>query len=333
MNYLKLLSAFILLFAFGGCTTEQEFDGPSLNDLYGDFSILQPFSVAAEQVDFSSGASTHFTAAFSKNVEWKIRITGLQSGAEKEITGFSNLIDQSNSAWKGTITTLPLFKQEVCAVELTFTAEVDTLRDTLSILETRVNEGLLLSDFENGTNPDWTSFVQSGANMSFVVQSADSAAQGSHYFDIGGTVNWDWLIAYLYMPASAYGSPTFNLSSNASQVYFNAMLYKPRELSNGLFLFQFTEDDNEDGTFSAATEDMYSIEVPMTQNGWSQLSIRYSDLTALVNGQPAAPAGNGVLEPNKLFRVQILFLANPNSGYAHAFLDYLIFTEGAALEP
>jgi hypothetical protein len=53
----------------------------------------------------------------------------------------------------------------------------------------------------------------------------------------------------------------------------------------------------------------------------------------LVNGQPAAPNGNGVREPNKLTQVNILFLANPASGYANARLDYMIFTEGEALQP
>jgi hypothetical protein len=61
--------------------------------------------------------------------------------------------------------------------------------------------------------------------------------------------------------------------------------------------------------------------------------VKYSELQSLVNGQPAAPNGNGVREPNKLTQVNILFLANPASGYANARLDYMIFTEGEALQP
>lgn len=333
MKYAFYITLLAFSFLYSGCKTEPEFDGPSLNDLYGEFSILQPFSAQLEQVDFSNGQTEFFNATFSKNVDWTITIRGLQSGAVKEISGFSNQINAANSTWNGSITNLPMFKPEICAIELRFAAESDTLRDTISITGTKTNEGLLLSDFENGLNPDWITFAQSGANMTFQVQTADSAAQGQKYFDIGGIVNWDYLIGYLDAPASAYGSPTFSLSPNASEVYFNTMLYKPRELNNGIMLFQFREDDNGDGVFTPASEDMYAIEVPMNKNGWSLLSAKYSDLQSLINGQPSTPAGNGLREPNKLWKVSVLFLANPATGYAHAFLDYMIFTQGAALEP
>ena len=263
-----------------------------------------------------------------------MQIKGLESGAVKEITGFSNLLKADNAAWNGTTTTLPFFRAETCAVQLYIESESDTLRDTLTVTGTRIYEGLLLSDFEGVSNPGWTSFVQSGANMSFGIKNDPAgAAQGNNYFEIAGTVNWDYLIAYLYMPAMAYGSSTFNLPVNASEVYFNTMLYKPEDLSNGIMLFQFPEDDNGDGVFTAANEDMYAVEIDMSENGWSPFSIKYSDLQSLVNGQPANPNGNGVKEPHKLKQVNILFLANPSSGYAKARLDYMIFTEGAPLQP
>lgn len=322
-----------LLPVFAGCETDDEFDGPSLNDLYGAFAVLSPFQTSADTVDFSSGSTVHFTAEFSKNVSWILEVKGLESGAVKQITGFSKQLDATNSSWNGTTTRLPFFKSEACAVMLRFEAESDTLFDTLFVSGTRNYQGLLLSDFEGVANPGWTSFVQSGADMSFGIQTSGTAAQGNGYFDIGGAVSWDYLIAYLFMPATAYGAPTFNLSSNPELVYFNTMLYKPENLNNGIMLFQFQEDDNQDGTFTPASEDMYAVEVQMNTNNWSQLSVKYSDLQTLVNGQPATPNGNGVREPHKLNQVNILFLANPATGYANARLDYMIFTEGAALEP
>ncbi len=324
---------FAIILIFSGCKTEEEFDGPSLNDLYGSFSVVQGLNISDRNVDFATGETTYFTAQFSKNIDWTLRIKGLSSGAVKEIAGFSNLLDVGNATWNGTITSLPMFRVEDCAVELFFLNEADTLRDTLHVESMRINDGLLLSDFENGLNPGWNTFAQSGANMTFSIQSADIAAQGSKYFDIGGTVNWDWLIGYLYMPASAYGSPTFNLSSNGQNEYFNVMLYKPTELNNGIMLFQFREDDNGDGAYSSSTEDMFSIEIPLNQNGWNQYTVRYSDLATLINGAPAAAIGNGVHEPHKLFQVATLFLANPASGYAHAYIDYMIFTHNGPLVP
>jgi hypothetical protein len=52
-----------------------------------------------------------------------------------------------------------------------------------------------------------------------------------------------------------------------------------------------------------------------------------------VNGAPGNPAGNGVHEPEKINKIELLMLANPNSGYSRLLIDYIIFTEGGPLEP
>jgi hypothetical protein len=317
--------------SLAGCKVEDEFDGPSLNDLYGEFAILQGLGISNDNVDFSAGQSTYFTAEFSKNVEWKLEVTGLVSGAKKTLSGFSNKLGSTNAGWDGGASELPMFKIEDCAVELTFSAEQDTLRDTLSVLGNKIYTGFLISDFESGLNPGWNSFVQSGANMSFTIQNSPTSAQGNNAFDIGGTVNWDWLIGLINMPGSAYGNTTYPLSENPNNEYFNVMLYKDPALSNGIMLFQFREDDNGDGVYSDNAEDLFSMEVQLTENGWKLYSSKYADLPTLINGAPANPIGNGIYEPHKLIQVSMLFLANPSSGYAHSKLDYLIFTQGGPL--
>ncbi|MFM9983879.1 MAG: hypothetical protein ACKVOK_01515 [Flavobacteriales bacterium] len=332
MKYTIYLSSLILL-VFAGCKTDDEFDGPALNDLYGQFAIVQGLSATNYDVDFSTGEQTTFESSFSKNIDWVLEIKGLQSGAVKRIEGFSNLLNVDNATWNGTTTDLPMFKQESCAVQLTFLSETDTLRDTLDVVGARINEGFVVSDFETGTNPGWNSFVQTGANMSFAVQSTIPAAQGNNYFNIGGTVNWDWLIGLINMPASAYGGTHYPLSENPELENFNVMIYKPEELSNGIMLFQFMEDDNLDGVFTTNVEDMFSLEVQMDKNGWGQYSINYADLQTLINGAPSADIGNGIREPHKLLQISVLFLANPASGYANAYLDYMIFTQNGILEP
>ena len=332
MKYSIYLTSLVLL-VFAGCKTEDEFDGPALNDLYGQFAIVQGLSATNYNVDFSAGEQTTFESSFSKNIDWVLEIKGLQSGAVKRIEGFSNLLNVDNATWNGTTTDLPMFKQETCAVQLTFLNETDTLRDTLDVAGARINEGFIVSDFETGTNPGWNSFVQTGANMSFVVSSDEPAAQGNNYFDIGGTVNWDWLIGLINMPASAYGAPHYPLSSNPEIENFNVMIYKPEELTNGIMLFQFMEDDNEDGVYTQNVEDMFSIEVHMDKNGWGQYGSNYADLQTLINGAPSADIGNGIREPHKLYQISVLFLANPASGYAHAYLDYMIFTQNGLLVP
>jgi hypothetical protein len=114
----------------------------------------------------------------------------------------------------------------------------------------------------------------------------------------------------------------------------NFALYSPIGVSNELLLIRINEDENLDGSFNAASEDQYSIEIRDVEDGkWSLYSIKYSDLTALVNGQPVTPAGNALHEPDKINQIEFLFLANPSSGYSQLYMDYVIFTEGGPLQP
>jgi hypothetical protein len=330
---LRKIAIYSLAVFFVGCKVEDSFDGPDLNDLYGEYELIEGLNISDREVDFSTGETTYFTAKFSKNVNWKLEIEGLSSGAKKEITGFSNMLTASNARWNGTVTALPMMRAEICAVQLTIPNVADTLRDTLEVLGGRTYEGLLLSDFESGFPAGWVPFVQSGANMSFNVQTNGNAAQGTKYYDMGGTVNWDWLIGMFDIPATAYGNPTFDLNSNPNVVYFNTLVYKQPAYDNGIILFQFREDDNMDGTYNASNEDIFSIEVRPGQDGWQLVNVKYADLATLVNGQPSADKGNGIREPHKLKQISMLYLANPSSGYAQSYLDYMIFTENAPLRP
>ena len=200
--FLPLFSAVLFL---ASCTKDDSgFDGPSLNDIYGDFSILDSLSASAATVDFSAGQQLTFSAEFSKNVNWKIAITGNTSGAVYTIEGFSRLIDATNAIWDGSATTLPMFRSEDCVAQLTIDGEDDTLTAPVAVLGTKVITGLILSDFEGEFNPGWNTFVQSGADMSFLITDSDPAAQGSKYYDMGGTVDWDWLLGLIDIPGSAY---------------------------------------------------------------------------------------------------------------------------------
>jgi hypothetical protein len=315
------------------CQRKEEILGPSLDELYGEFTVLENFAVSGPSVDFSIGEMSEFTCRFSKPVDWEIHIIGQTSGAEKIISGKSKVIDATNGKWNGSTTLLPMFKNESCIAILNVPEELfaDTLGVT--ILETKINEGFLLSDFENGLNPGWNFFLQSGADMRFNIVESDSSAQGYNYYRMGGAVDWDYLIGYIDMPASAYMEDTYPLSDNPATVYFNTFLNKPDVIINEIVLFQFWEDDNLDGVFNAANEDMYSLELTGLENGWQTISIRYDELVSLVNGAPSVPAGNAIHEPNKLINIRLLFLANPATGYSETSIDYIIFTQNQALVP
>ena len=67
--------------------------------------------------------------------------------------------------------------------------------------------------------------------------------------------------------------------------------------------------------------------------GWKLISMKYSDIFTLVNGSPSTPKGNGLHNPNKLSKISMLHLANPNNGFASTKLDYIMFSNNKPLEP
>lgn len=321
------------LLALVACQRDLDPAGPQLSDLYGSFTVLEPLAQSTAQIDFSTGQQAHFTARFSVLSDWEIQITGRTSGAVKKITGRSRSIDVSNASWSGETTEFPTFQTEECDVQLTFLGQPDTLRSSIEITGLRTLDALVLDDFEDGLNPAWSLFAQTGADMKFLGVSAPPLAEGQQYYRMGGAVTWDWLIGLLDISAADMnGGAGFGLSSDASKVFFNGIFRQKADLSNGIVLIQFREDDNGDGTFSEGTEDLWAVELRPGAN-WKLESLRYSDLVTLVNGAPNSPLGNGVHEPHKLHRIDILFLANPNSGYAECDMDLLAFSLNATIQP
>lgn len=151
---------------------------------------------------------------------------------------------------------------------------------------------------------------------------------------MAGTVNWDYLIGLIDYPAQAYNANvTFPLNSNPEAVYFNCLIYGVPNTNPSIVLFQFKEDENSNGSFTAASEDEYDYQINVDWVGWKLISIKYSDFKYLINGSPATPKGNGIQNPNKLSKISMLHLADPNNGFASTKIDMLIFTDNKPLEP
>ena len=212
----KVLLFLSIVVLIAGCRKDDStYDGISIEELYSDFLLLQPLAVNTDSIDFSNGEVGIFTARFNKPVTWTLEITGQNSHAQKIIEGVSKSLDASNATWDGSTTIFPMFKAEPCSVRLFIAGVSDTLEVQTAIKSTKVNEGLIIADFENGFNPSWTRFVQSGANMDFNVKSDSLSPQASKYLKMAGTVSWDWLIGLVDFPATAYGGgSTFPLASN-----------------------------------------------------------------------------------------------------------------------
>lgn len=333
----KKLSILILLattFIVSCRKNTTDFDGPSINDIYSNFKVLETFKADRDSVNFKTGQNVIFTAKFNKIVDWTITIKGAISKSIKEIKGTSKTIDATNATWNGSASKFPIFTEENCTVQLTIKDVTDTFKVSEKIIGTKNINGFVIADFETGLKTSWTKFVQTGANMDFQVKTDSLAPEGKKYLNMAGTVNWDWLIGLIDFPASAYGtSKTFELNTNPNAVYFNCMIYGVPNTNPSLVLFQFKEDENADGAINANTDDQYDYQVTVDWEGWKLVSIKYNDIPSLVNGAPATPKGNGLHNPDKLGKISMLHLANPNDGFASSKLDLIVFTENGALQP
>ena len=328
MKNLKVLLLILPLF-FISCE-KGVVEGPSLNDLYGELTILESLVVIGDSADFSIGDNMYFTASFSKQVDWKISIVGMNSGSIKTIFGKSNAINQSNSIWEGESSLLPFFTAEDCNVELTFQLHDDTIHSQLKIQSEKIyndENTVLITDFENGFNPNFTGFFQAGCTKSLTI---GGSGQGVKYLQQFGTCDWDWLIGYIDYYASFWLNEN-TLVSDPSQVYFNIMINGDSTISqiagvpNSLFKLEFYEDENGDGYYDANSEDRYDCEFDVDWLGWRMISICYNDAEKLAL---AGNGGDGVRDPSKISNVRTLLLANPESGFAKADVDFIIWSIG-----
>ena len=320
-----------LIVIISSCSKPDEFyDGPNLYDVYGDFEVYTPLEGSQINVDFESGETVYFTCELSKVVNWQLKITGSNSGAEKIITGTSRTLDEEVALWDGSTTNLPIFRVENCNVELSFlTEETDTILTTSVFVTTpKLNDGFVITDFEEGWNPNWSTFVQSGTSMDFGIKLDGTAPQLARYYNMAGIVDWDWLTGMIDFNATAFGETTMPLSNNGDNLYFNVFVYGDPTYPNSRVLFRFDEDENVDGTFDITSEDSFGYELIINWSGWRHVSVKYSDILSANNS-----SGGGVHNPDKLNRVSVLHLADPNSGYAHSAIDYLIFTENEPMRP
>lgn len=324
----------LLMFLFACRKNKPDFEGPSIQELYSDFKLMQAFKANRDSVNFTQGETVQFSATFNKVVDWTIHIVGKKSHGVKRISGVSKQIDATNGVWDGSVSNFPMFMQEDCSVMLTINQVADTFRLNEKIIGTKPLNGFMVADFETGLKPGWVRFAQTGANMDFQIKTDTLAPQGGKYFNMAGTVNWDWLIGLIDYPASAYGSiKTFPLLSNADAVYFNCLIYGVPNTNPTLVLFQFKEDENGDGVINANTDDQYDFQVNVDWVGWKLVSVKYKDVQTLVNGVPSTPKGNGIHNPDKIGKISMLHLANPNDGFASSKIDLLMFTENSALQP
>ena len=71
MKTIKYLSILLLIIS-----CKDDFEGPSLNDVFGPFELVQDFMSSADTINFEQETNMFFQAEFSKVMNWKITIRG-----------------------------------------------------------------------------------------------------------------------------------------------------------------------------------------------------------------------------------------------------------------
>jgi len=327
-NHISLLTKpFLILFFMLGlwsCDHDTDPEDPNLIDRFGPFEVVQDFEASTEVVDFSASGTVVFTAEFNKNINWVITITGNTSGAIKRIEGFNRIINAQNATWDGRTSVLPFFKNEMCSVEITIPEEPDYMDSAeVEVIGTRTYDGNLITDWENGLNPGFELFVQSGADMRFDTVVSPLSAEGNAFYETSGLVDFSDDLGNIAMPKDAF-TDEFILSPNSELVYFNVFARKGINSVGDIYVFQFMEDDDGNGSFNPNVDDLHEFVFQDLSEDWEQFSIQYANLTTPNN------SGGGQKNPDRLIRVVMLpiGLGEPFECY----LDFLIFTEGGPLQ-
>jgi hypothetical protein len=319
------------LLMFSACDDESDdFDGPSLVNRFGDFTLIEPLSVSTNVVDFDAGELVNFGASFNKEVNWFVEITGLESGAVKIIDGFSNELNDVNAVWDGGATILPLFNFERCAVELVIPSE-DSLRflDTIEITGLRNYEGSLFTDFEEDLGSDlfFGNFEFEFSNRTGRRSDIPAGHGDFFYFFEGTDINVpNFFVGLIDVSAQVTGSTFIPLPTTVPEdAFFNAFIYTSGA-PNTIAVIQFIFDSNDSGAFEDGQDQTFQLDgdFPLSGEGWSHIFHPMSDV--------------GITESQleKLVGLRILLISDMNSQPSPPLpvdfgIDFITFTQGAPL--
>ncbi len=337
MNNIKILYVFYLFLILGisGCSHDTEPEMPNLVDRFGPFTGLSALTASQPTVDFAAGETVFFNATFNKNVDWILEITGAVSGSVKRIEGFSSELNASNATWDGGTTEFPLFRaEETVNVVLTVPEEGEFMETTtVETLSSKQYEGLLLTDFEQelGSNEVVGNF-EFEFNPMTTGRQTDIPAQGNFYYNLAGMddVVPNFFVGLMDLKAElAGGGGTLDFPTTVpEELYFNYFIYSDR-VPHGLAIIEFFIDGNGTGTYER-DQDTQTFRIAEdidlnTFEGWQLMSYPMSD------------TGISQEQLENVVALRLLLISNMNTQPSPPLevaygLDYMIFTEGSALQ-
>lgn len=332
LQHSAFLLALVGVVAFSACDHDtDQFDGPNLVDRFGEFQLLEGLQVNRTTVDFSAGEDVRMTAKFNKRVDFIIRITGLSSGAVKNIEGFARELDASNAIWDGGTTELPFFGLEQCRIELIVPEAPEVMEEAqVEVVGTKQYEGSLFTDFEEDPLDD----IFFG-NFEFELtgnsgrRSDGMAAEGNWYYLFEGTDNVvsNFFVGLIDIKSSITGEAYAPVPTTVPEdLWFNVFMHADGGL-HGIAVIQFIYDSNDSGAFEDGQDAAFQLDgdFPLSWVGWRHINHTMADV------------GMTEEQVSKIVAIRVLLISDMNSQpdpplQVDFGIDFLTFTSGGPLE-
>jgi len=335
---LFLLMAGLLL---GSCR-ELTPEGPELQDIFGEFSILRELTQDRTTVDFSAGETVEFSAELAIRTPWTLTIRSIETGARKILEGNEKLIMGDVARWNGSVTFAPLFgagEHVIASLQFAEFPDSTMFSDTILITGSRPlpEGGILVSDFENPDQVFETFSEFSFEETSNGVEALFPAAIGDKYWYMFGRDNNRsvFVCGVRITATSAQGTSVFEFpTENEDKVWFNMFVFGPG-VENTILVIDFQEDDNLNGTYVPSQEGTYNYQIPIDWSGWRIISFPYSATALSTNGGLGNVDANGKREVNRILSLQFILLSagGQNETFVGLGLDHAVFTINGPFEP
>jgi hypothetical protein len=341
-----LLALSISLFGFiTGCKSPEDFIGKEFIEAPSDLQVLS-FEGTTDLVDFTKD-SVGLIGELSHRVSWFVTFTGLKSGAIKTFEGISQSIDPSLFKWGGEHDpqkSIKFFlKDEPVLVEVSFLKSNLVSRDTIVIKETKTFKGdVLFNGFDDDDYDDWPKYLvfdenNDPKNFTATPYLTDDPkgriVQGERAWGLSGT-DYDntYFIGGIRAMKNDGNDEYFEFQSiQPDLVYFNVFVYGDANTTTRMAI-GVAEDDNLDGTYQDASDDVWEYPIKINWVGWKLISVRYVDFIRAANVNYGG-GGNGKRELDRVKRITFNLLSDPAGNPANYIVDFPIITYGSPFDP
>ncbi len=319
--------AVIGLFFLFSCAKKEKI-GPDLAQVSGPVEFEEAFTVSTLNPNFANGEKVYFSAKFKNDAHWILTIVGNNSTARKTFEGTGREISTANVVWDGTADKLPSFRAETATATLSFpdasSVPAFTSSYTLTIAATKnLNFGhVLVTDFsvdkiQNVYDGNFAAVPATKWPSNYPVTAVHNDLplinpDGNQYCTMGPQPTWqdnaDFVghkspyLDHMIISANSVGYPEyFPLIGNASQIYFNIMIYNNTAAPTNKYTWlQVTLSEEHPTIAGTIVGKSYSFRPDW--DGWKLLSVPYTDFL-VANGTPTN-------NPQKIKSMQLTLLSN-----------------------